>query len=88
MQQNYPNPFNPRTVIKYGIPQAERVEVAIYNTLGQKVKTLVSGHQEAGYYTVVWDATNDSGSKVSSGIYFYAVNAGKHRAIKKMILLK
>ncbi|GAB4377906.1 MAG: hypothetical protein Kow0042_26200 [Calditrichia bacterium] len=88
VQQNYPNPFNPRTTIKYGIPQAERVEVAIYNTLGQKVKTLVSGNQEAGYYTVVWDATNDSGSKVSSGIYFYAVNAGKHRAVKKMFLLK
>ena len=88
VQQNYPNPFNPETVIKYSIPQNEKVEMVIYNTLGQKVKTLVSKNKEAGFYEVLWDATNDYGNTVGSGIYFYRVRAGKHVAIKKMVLLR
>ena len=88
VQQNYPNPFNPETVIKYGIPNNEKVEVVICNVLGQKVKTLVSKNQEAGFYEVKWDATNDYGNNVGSGIYFYRVKAGKHVAIKKMVLLR
>ena len=88
VQQNYPNPFNPKTIIKYAIPRDEKVEIVIYNTLGQKVKTLVNAQQKAGYYTVEWNATNNSGNKVGSGIYFYSVKAGKHSAIKKMVLLK
>jgi len=88
VQQNYPNPFNPKTIIKYAIPKDEKVEIVIYNTLGQKVKTLVNAQQEAGYYTVEWDATNNFGNKVGSGIYFYTVKAGKYSAIKKMVLLK
>ncbi len=62
--------------------------ITIYNALGQKVKTLVNKQQDAGFYTVVWDATNDAGMKVGSGIYFYVVKAGKHRKIMKMVLLK
>ncbi|RMF57205.1 MAG: T9SS C-terminal target domain-containing protein, partial [Calditrichaeota bacterium] len=80
--------FNPSTTIKYALPSAERVNITIYNALGQKVKTLVNKHQDAGYYTVVWDGSNDVGEKVGSGIYFYVVKAGKHRAIKKMLLVK
>ncbi|GAB4375983.1 MAG: hypothetical protein Kow0042_21810 [Calditrichia bacterium] len=88
VQQNYPNPFNPTTEIRFALPQNEQVVVAVYNTLGQKVKTLVSDYLEAGYHVVRWDATTDSGDRVSSGIYFYRVNAGTHRVVKKMILMK
>ena len=68
VQQNYPNPFNPETIIKYAIPSNEKVEVAIYNALGQKIKTLVSRNQEAGFYEIKWDASNDYDLKVGSGI--------------------
>jgi hypothetical protein len=88
VQQNYPNPFNPETVIKYSIPENEKVEIVIYNSLGQKVKTLVSKNQEAGFYELVWNATNDYGNNVGSGIYFYRVKAGRYVAIKKMVLLR
>jgi len=52
------------------------------------VKTLVSGQQDAGYYSVTWDATNETGKSVGSGIYFYTVRTSKHTVIKKMMLLK
>ncbi|MGK9475332.1 FlgD immunoglobulin-like domain containing protein [Melioribacter sp. OK-6-Me] len=88
VSQNYPNPFNPTTNIKYGIPQDAKVSLVIYNMLGQVVKTLVDQEQEAGYYTVRWDGTNDFGSKVSSGIYIYRITAGKYTSTMKMNLLK
>ncbi|MFQ5584192.1 MAG: T9SS type A sorting domain-containing protein, partial [Calditrichia bacterium] len=88
VDQNYPNPFNPTTTIRYGIPQNEKVEVIIFNTLGQKVRTLVSATQESGYYEVLWDGKNDLHQQVGSGIYFYSVRAGEASAVKKMILLK
>ena len=88
VEQNYPNPFNPTTEIRYAIPARDQVEIAIFNTLGQKVKTLVSGQQDAGYYSVTWDATNETGKSVGSGIYFYTVRTSKHTVIKKMMLLK
>ena len=88
LEQNYPNPFNPTTEIRYAIPQAEKVAVVIYNALGQKVKTLVNSRQDAGFYTTIWDATNDAGQPVSSGVYLYSVTAGQHYAIKKMVFLK
>jgi hypothetical protein len=88
VHQNYPNPFNPATVIRYTLPQAEKVEILIFNTLGQKVKTLTSKRQEAGVHKAVWDATNEAGQTVASGIYFYMVKAGNYRVIKKMMLLK
>jgi len=88
LSQNYPNPFNPQTVISYALPEAVHVRVDIYNLLGQKVKTLVNAAQEAGYGTVVWDGTNNQGSSVSSGIYFYRIVAGSFAESKKMILLK
>ncbi|MFQ6618920.1 MAG: FlgD immunoglobulin-like domain containing protein, partial [Fidelibacterota bacterium] len=88
VQQNYPNPFNPTTEIRYALPQAEKVVILVYNLLGQKVKTLISNRQEAGYHTVIWDATNDAGQKVGSGNYFYMVKAGSYRVIKKMVVLR
>ncbi len=86
--QNYPNPFNPVTTIHYAIPQAERVEIVIFNTLGQRVRTLLSEDKEAGYFSVEWNGINDNGHQVASGLYIFQVKAGRHHAIKKMILLK
>jgi len=88
ISQNYPNPFNPTTSIKYAIPQDARVSLVVYDMLGQVVKTLVDQEQEAGYYTVRWDGTNNFGSKVSSGIYIYRIVAGKYTSTMKMNLLK
>lgn len=86
--QNYPNPFNPLTKINFAIPQDNTVEVVIYNLLGQTVKTLLSERLEAGHHSIIWDASNESGQPVASGIYLYQVSSGSHRAVKKMILLK
>jgi hypothetical protein len=86
--QNYPNPFNPTTSIKYQIAENANVSLTVYNMLGQQVKTLIAGQQEAGYYTVNWDGTNEYGSKVASGIYIYRLQAGKYIQTLKMNLLK
>ena len=89
LADNFPNPFNPATTIKYALPQAADVELTVYNVVGQVVRTLVAEHQSAGRYVVEWDATNDNGHSLSSGIYFYRLQAGSEfREIKKMLLLK
>lgn len=81
--QNYPNPFNPKTMINYQLPMLSKVELAIYNILGQKVVTLVNKKQDAGQYTVEWDA-----SAFASGIYLYRLNTESFTKTKKLILLK
>jgi uncharacterized Zn-binding protein involved in type VI secretion len=83
LNQNHPNPFNPATIITYQLPKAGHVELNIYNMLGQKVATLVSERQSAGQYQVEWNASN-----FASGIYYYDIQAGTFRQIKKMILLR
>ena len=88
LANNYPNPFNPATTIKYALPQAADVALTVYNVLGQPVRTLVAEHQNAGRYVVEWDATNDSGHSLSSGMYFYRLEAGGDLEVKKMLLLK
>ena len=89
LANNYPNPFNPATTIKYALPQAADVELTVYNVVGQAVRTLVAEHQNAGRYVVEWDATNDSGHSLSSGMYFYRLEAsGEFLEVKKMLLLK
>jgi hypothetical protein len=83
LDQNYPNPFNPSTKIEYSIKAAGFVSLKVFNLLGQVVATLNEGKQEAGKYSVVFDA-----SRLSSGIYFYQITAGKFVATKKMMFLK
>jgi len=86
---NYPNPFNPSTTIKYALPEGAFVNLQVYNVVGQVVRTLVADQQHAGRYVVQWDATNDRGQALSSGIYFYRLQAGNQfLEVKKMLLLK
>jgi len=86
--QNYPNPFNLTTLIKYVLPVDCRVRSEIYNILGQKVKTLVDGHQRAGYKKAIWDSKSDGGVEVASGIYLYRMKAADFTKVKKMVILK
>jgi hypothetical protein len=88
LRQNAPNPFNPSTSIVYDLPKATNVRLEIYNVLGQKVKTLVDGYQNAGTQNIIWDGRDQSGASVASGIYFYRINAGDFNATKKMMMLK
>ena len=83
LSQNYPNPFNPTTVIKYSVPTSGYVTLKIYNLMGQEVAALVNGQLMAGSYKTNFDA-----SKLSSGVYFYKLNAGGFMMTKKMMLLK
>jgi len=88
LDQNYPNPFNPSTTIKYQIASDASVNLVIYNVQGQKIRTLISKEQKAGYYSVVWDGRNEAGQTVSSGLYLYRVQAGSFVATQKMLMLK
>jgi hypothetical protein len=83
LEQNYPNPFNPITIINYELPITNYVDLSIYNLLGQKIITLVSQKQNAGSHQVEWDA-----SGVTSGVYYYRIEAGEFQDVKKMILLR
>lgn len=90
--QNYPNPFNAETVIRYELPKPATVVVSIYNLLGQKIKTLVNQQMEAGYQSINWDARNEDGHGVASGIYIYQIEAKakgqRFLQNRKMILLR
>ena len=88
LHQNYPNPFNPTTTIKYDLPEAQNVQVMIYDIMGRKVRTLVNEFQDIGYRTIQWDATDDYGRPVSAGMYIYTIQAGEFRKTRKMVLLK
>jgi hypothetical protein len=83
LDQNYPNPFNPTTTITFALPKPEDVSIAVFNTLGQKVKTLVNQQMQAGQYSVDFDAAN-----LGSGVYWYLIKAGKFKDVKKMVILK
>jgi hypothetical protein len=85
---NYPNPFNPTTTISFSNPEESKIEITIYNSKGQKIKTLVNEVLSAGEHTVMWDGTDNRDTSVSSGIYFYKMKTYNYTSIKKMILLK
>lgn len=88
LRQNYPNPFNPSTTIVYALPARQTIELNIYNLLGQRIKTLYRGIQDAGFHSVIWDGTNGSGIPAGSGIYIYKLKTEKREIIKKMVFLK
>jgi hypothetical protein len=86
--QNQPNPFNPETKISYFLPQASHVELVVFNVLGQRVRTLFDGYQDAGTQTLIWDGRSDDGRQLSSGIYFYRLQSDNFQDTKKMTLMK
>ncbi len=88
LDQNYPNPFNPETEISYQLPEKANVELTVFNLQGQKIKTLFAGQQEAGNYRAKWDALDETGNRVASGVYLCQLRAGKFVATRKMLLLR
>ena len=88
LHQNYPNPFNPQTRIRYDLPENSMVNITVYDMLGREVKTLVNQVQNAGFKSIIWDATNDYGKAISAGIYLYQIQAGDYIHTQKMVLLK
>lgn len=94
LQQNYPNPFNPATTIRFGIPSNSKVTLRVYNILGQQVAELLNGVLESGYHETNWEATTNTGSQVSSGVYFYKLEANSlttgqiFSEVHKMVLMK
>jgi len=88
LQQSYPNPFNPTTTICYDLPELTDVRIAVYNVVGQVVRTLVDRQMSPGQHETVWDGRDDSGRPVSSGLYLYRMTAGDFSQSRKMLLLK
>lgn len=86
LAQNYPNPFNPTASIAFTLPFSTNWSLKIYNVAGQLIKSFEGF--SSGQVNVNWDGTDDSGDKVSSGIYFYKLTAGDFSATKKMVLTK
>jgi photosystem II stability/assembly factor-like uncharacterized protein len=85
---NYTNPFNSSTEIRYSIPISEKVTLTIHNILGQRIRALISQEETAGEHRVIWDGKDDSGQEVSSGIYFYQLQAGEFREVRRAVLLR
>ena len=88
LNQNYPNPFNPTTIISFALPHRAAVRLDVYDMLGKLVTTLYNGSREAGNWNVEWNGTDKNGQHISSGVYFYRLQAGSFNAVKKMIMLK
>jgi len=95
LHQNFPNPFagdglatNALTVIRFILPQQEDVALTVYNQLGQKIRTIVTGRFSAGLHEHVWNGRDDAGAKVASGIYFYRLQAGQYAATRRIMVLR
>ncbi len=92
LHQNYPNPFNPVTTIEFdlgvSVSGPQQVNLDIFNVLGQRVRSLIDDRYPTGLHSVEWDATNDNGQRVATGIYLYRLKVGDERQTKKMLFLK
>jgi len=88
LKGNYPNPFNPETTIRFSTKEAGPVALEIYNVKGQLIKQLVNEDKAAGNHTVVWNGTDLNNQPVSTGVYFYKMNAGSYSSTQKMIMMK
>lgn len=86
--QNAPNPFNPETAIAYALSEEGAVELAIYNAVGQQLRTLVRAQQAAGHYRVLWDGRDEAGRAAASGMYFYRLISGTQVQTRQMTLLR
>jgi glucose/arabinose dehydrogenase len=88
LYQNYPNPFNPETQIRFDLPEASMARLTIYDVLGREVLALVNEERPAGRHSELWNGSRNDGQRVSSGIYFYRLQAGNFSAVRKMLLLQ
>jgi hypothetical protein len=88
LKQNYPNPFNPSTSMSFGLPTEDNVMIVIFNSVGEKVRTLLSGRLDAGVHTISWDGTDETGKLVASGVYLYKLETDNYIESKKMLLMK
>ena len=88
LMQNFPNPFNEETVIRYRTPERSRVQVRIYNNVGQDVVLLLDEDQAPGSHEILWDGRDGSGRSVTSGLYFYVLTVGEERMVGKMEMLR
>lgn len=86
--QNFPNPFNPSTTIEFVLPETGHTRLEVFDILGHRVTTLVDELLSAGFHEATFDGTDDSGSALASGMYFYRLQAGAKFEFKKMVLLK
>lgn len=88
LDQNYPNPFNPTTTISFTLASRGRVDLTVFNALGQQVVRLVDDDLDAGSHQVIWDGNSEGGTQVASGVYFYRLRDAVHSESRKMVLLK
>ncbi|MCI0496316.1 FG-GAP-like repeat-containing protein, partial [candidate division KSB1 bacterium] len=88
LYSNYPNPFNSATTIQFRLPKNADISIQIFNLTGELVRTLSQGNKEAGLYSIVWDGTDNSGSRLASSVYYYKMVAGSFSEAKKLILVK
>ena len=87
-QRPYPNPFNPETAIDFALAKEDHRKIEVFNTTGQLVDTLIDNYKPAGAYKATWNAHNSKGEPVSSGVYFYRMEAGQFSATQAVTLLK
>jgi len=88
LAQNVPNPFNPSTTIGFTVPATGMVKLSVYNVLGQDVRTIANGVYGAGSHRVIWDGRDSLGRMVTSGVYFYRLEAGELTTTKKLMLVR
>ncbi len=88
LMQNVPNPFNPKTDIRFALPQGQDVSLKVYDVKGRQIVTLQDGRMDAGYHTISWNGTDDTGRQMSSGVYFYVLQGEDLKLMEKMVLLK
>lgn len=88
LEQNYPNPFNPQTQIHFQLPHAGLVRIAVFNTVGQRVRSLADGFFAQGRHVVTWDARDDQGQPLPTGLYHYTMESGDFRVVKKLLYVK
>jgi len=88
LKQNYPNPFNPTTTLTFELPKQMDIKLIVYDILGRRVRTLINGPAKQGVHAVLWNATNDHGFAVSSGVYFYRLTTDNYDKTMKMVLMR
>ena len=88
ISQGKPNPFIDKTLIEYNLPRSSNVNIAVYNVLGARVRTLLNKKQNAGRYTITWNGNDERGNKVPSGFYFLKLEAGEYKGSRKLLLIR